>query len=126
MGKINRFEDLPVWKAAVEIAVIIHKTVSGSSIKNDFRIKDQILASAFSISSNIAEGFEYNSNKEFVRFLRYAKGSCGELRSQLFILKEISDLNEDLYNKLYQDLVGLSSQISGLIKYLKNHIEKNN
>ena len=123
MAKVERFEDLKVWQAAMKIAVDIFAVSETGSLKNDFSTKDQIKRAAFSISSNIAEGFEYNNNKEFVRFLKYAKGSAGELRSQLYILNTLGIISQDFYQLKYLELNSLSSQISGFIKYIKNFQE---
>jgi four helix bundle protein len=78
----KRFEDLEVWKKSAHLCVNIFSFFNS---KNYFELKNQITRSALSISSNIAEGFEHGSNRDFIRFLTYAKGSCGELRSQTYI-----------------------------------------
>ena len=117
--KIEQFEDLPLWKNASAVAVEIYKLSEIGKLKSDFGMKDQIRRSAASISNNIAEGFEYNNNQNFIRFLHYAKGSAGELRSQLFLLKETELINPETYHTLYEKLLDLSKQISGFIKYLK-------
>jgi four helix bundle protein len=70
----------------VDIAIEIYKISEKGNLSKDFGSRDQIRSSSTSISNNIAEGFEYNNNKDFIRFLRYSKGSSGELRSQLYIL----------------------------------------
>ena len=124
MAKVERFEDLETWRKATKIAIDIYKISETEKLKNDFGIKDQIRRAAFSISSNIAEGFEYNNNKEFVRFLKYAKGSAGELRSQLFILNQLTLIQKNFYERMLGELVRLSSQLSSFIKYLKNYQEK--
>jgi len=124
MAKVERFEDLDTWRKATKIAIDIYKISETEKLKNDFGTKDQIRRAAFSISSNIAEGFEYNNNKEFVRFLKYAKGSAGELRSQLFILNQLSLIQKDFYEEIIEELVCLSGQLSSFIKYLKNYQEK--
>ena len=79
---MEAFEDLDVWKKSSALAINLYKTLRGCK---DYSLKDQLVRSAFSISSNIAEGFERNSNKQFAQYLQIAKGSCGELRSQLYI-----------------------------------------
>ena len=96
MSKIKRFEDLDIWKSAIEIAVDIYKIIEEGKLKQDWGLKDQIRRAAMSISNNIAEGFEYDNNKDFIKFFRYSKGSSGELRSQLFVLKKIEFINENL------------------------------
>lgn len=125
MSKIKRFEDLDIWKLAIEIAVDIYKISEQGKLKLDYGLKDQILRATMSISNNIAEGFEYDNNKDFIKFLRYSKGSSGELRSQLFVLKKIEFINETFYNDMFDRLISLSKQISGLIKYLKEYEKKN-
>jgi four helix bundle protein len=121
MAKVDRFEDLQIWQQAVQVAVDVYKVSETDNIKNDFGTKDQIRRSALSISSNIAEGFEYNNNKEFLRFLKYAKGSAGELRSQLFILSQLNLIEPGFYKTKHEELIGLSSQLAGFIKYINNY-----
>jgi four helix bundle protein len=120
VAKIERFEDLEVWKKAAAIGVQIYLLSEKGKLKNDFGAKDQIRRSASSISNNIAEGFEYNNNKDFIKFLRYAKGSCGELRSQLFILFHAHFITLEDYQQLYPELLLIARQIGGFIKYLKS------
>jgi four helix bundle protein len=120
MGKIEKFEDLPVWKDAVRIAVKVYHVSSRGSLSKDYASRDQIRRAALSISNNIAEGFEYNNHRQFARFLRYSKGSAGELRSNLLIMKEAMLLPEDDYLLLQDDLVNLSRSLEGFIKYLNN------
>jgi len=121
MGKIKRFEDLPIWKKSVEVSLEIYRIAEQGKLKNDFSLKDQLKRAAISISSNIAEGYEYNNNKDFLRFLRYAKGSAGELRSQIFILKEMRFIDNEAYEKINVLLLEVSRQISGFMKYLREH-----
>ena len=102
MAKIERFEELKIWQAAVKISIDIFRISDEPPIKHDYGTKDQIRRAALSISSNIAEGFEYNSHLEFLRFLKYAKGLAGELRSQLFILNKLDLISETFYKELNQ------------------------
>ena len=91
------------------------------SRKKDYGLKDQLQRAALSISNNIAEGFEYNNNKDFIKYLRYAKGSTGEVRSMLNILLKLNLLPEDEFNNLYSKLIELSKQIKGFISYLMKY-----
>jgi len=120
MATYNSFDDLPVWQKARELGVSIYKATSEGKLKKDYGLKDQIRRAAVSVSSNIAEGFERGSKREFIQFLYIAKGSCGELRSQLFIAKDLGYLDNDDSETLINSAYNTSKQISGLIKYLKN------
>jgi four helix bundle protein len=92
--KSKRFEDLEVWQLSRELVKSIYKLTSGTRFSKDFGLANQIQRSAVSIMSNIAEGFERKSKKEFISFLSIAKGSCGELRSQLYIGLDLSYINK--------------------------------
>lgn len=113
------FEDLEIRQKAAQIAIDIFSISETPQIKNDFSTKDQIRRAAFSISNNIAEGFEYDNNKDFIKYLRFAKGSAGELRSQLYILKQSGLIKEPFYTEKRNELVTLSRQIKAFIEYLK-------
>ena len=119
MAKIKQFEDLEIWKEATDIAIEVYLMSDKGKLKNDFGMKDQLRRAAMSISDNIAEGFEYENNKEFIRFLKYSKGSSGELRNKLYVLKKVEFIEEVFYESMHKRLVTLSKQISGFIKYLK-------
>ena len=125
MAKINHFEELEIWKDAVKIGVQIYKLTESGKLKNDFSAKDQLRRAAISISNNIAEGFEYNNNRSFLKFLLYSKGSAGELRSQLYVLKEAGIIDKDKFEPLRNDLLKLSKSIEGFRKYLKDFEKKN-
>lgn len=124
MAKYERFEDLPVWQHANEVGVRIYELVDSEKVLKDYRAKDQLIGAAISISNNIAEGFEYNRNKQFIRYLEIAKGSAGELRSQLFLMMRAGKIEKEVYEFNYHDLVLFSSEVKGLIKYLRD-FEKN-
>jgi len=120
MAKIERFEDLDLWKDAVKMGVSIYKITEEGKMARDFSARDQLRRAAISVSNNIAEGFEYNNNKAFVRFLMYAKGSAGELRSQLFVLKEAGIIEENKFHPLWENALKLSRRIEGFRKYLRD------
>jgi four helix bundle protein len=82
MSKIEKFEDLKVWQDGLSLSIQIYAMLVNC---RDFSLKDQMCRASVSIPSNIAEGFERHSNKEFIRYLRIAKGSSGELRTQIYI-----------------------------------------
>lgn len=118
--KINSFEDLDVWKLATETAVIVYKLTSKGLFVKDYGLTDQIRRASISIASNITEGFERNNNNEFIYFLKISKGSCGELRTQLFICFQIGYITEREYSELNELLLKLSGMIGKFISYLKN------
>ena len=119
MSTYKSFEDLPAWKDAKELVILVYKVTSQKRINSDYGLKDQIQRAAISISSNIAEGFERGTKKEFIQFLYIARGSCGELRSQLCITKDIGYLDDKEFNILYNAVKKLAKQINGFIEYLK-------
>ena len=119
MATYNSFEDLPVWRSAKDLAILIYRVTSQGKISRNYGLKDQIQRAAVSVSSNIAEGFERGTKQEFIQFLYIARGSCGELRSQLYIAKEIGYLNDEEFKKLCEATRKVSKQISGFIEYLK-------
>jgi len=124
MAKIERFEDLDLWNEAIVIGVEIYKLTSVGKLEKDYSSKDQLRRAAISISNNIAEGFEYNNNKSFIKFLKYSKGSAGELRSNLFVLKEASVISNGEYEGLETKLLTISKNIGGFIKYLNEFENK--
>jgi len=119
MATIKRFEDLEVWKEAVKMGVSIYKVTEEGMMTKDFSARDQLRRAAISVSNNIAEGFEYNNNRSFIRFLMYAKGSAGELRSQLYVLKEAGMIEETKFHPLWESALKLSKGIEGFRKYLR-------
>ena len=125
MAKIKRFEDLEVWKEAVKMGVSIYKITEEGKMAKDFSARDQLRRAAISVSNNIAEGFEYNNNKAFMRFLMYAKGSVGELRSQLYVLKEAGMIEESKCQPIWENALKLSRSIEGFRKYLRDFEKKN-
>lgn len=125
MSKISTFEDIEVWKKAVELCEKVYLLSENSTLNKDYGLRDQIRKSAISIPSNIAEGFERESNNQFIYFLTIAKGSCGELRTQLFLAMKIKHIGEEIHNELRSDCLNISKQLSNFIKYLKSTKNKN-
>ena len=119
MSVAKRFEDLDVWVAAKDASVMIYKITENESLRKDFGLKDQIRRASISVISNIAEGFERNGNKEFIQFLSIAKGSAGEVRAQLYIIKDLDFINEDEFILLNEKITQVSKMLSGFINYLK-------
>jgi len=119
MSKIERFEDLEIWKIGNSIAVDIYFLCDKEPLRSDWGMKDQIRRAACSMSDNIAEGFEYNNNPDFIRFLNYAKGSSGELRNKLTILNKAEKIDDAVFEDLYSKSIEFSSKTKKFIDYLK-------
>lgn len=119
MAKFNSFEEIISWQNARELNVEIYKiTNSNELFNNDFGLRDQIRRASISISSNIAEGFEKQTTKEFIRFLYIAKASAGEVRSQLYLAFDLKYISKNEFNELKLKINEVSKLISGLLKYL--------
>jgi len=116
---VNNFEDLVIYKKSRELAKQVYAITKVGEFKFDSRFVQQIHASAGSISDNIAEGFERQGNKEFKNFLYIAKGSCGELRSQINRAYDVGFINKENYDQMYHDCKMLSSSILRFIQSLK-------
>ena len=121
MGKVNRFEDLEVWQKGMQLAEDIYFVTRDEKFAREFSIKDQIIRASISISNNISEGFEYDNRKDFIKFLRYSKGSTGEVRNMLVYLKREGLISNEVHEKLTSDAVILSKQLFSFINYLKNN-----
>lgn len=119
--KFKSFEDLDIWKISIDLAKDTYLLTSKAPFRSDFGLKDQIQRSVVSISSNIVEGFEKNNNNEFIRFLKIAKGSLGEARSQLRIAYEIHYIAKPEFDSFNEKLVSLGYQIGGFVRYLEEH-----
>jgi four helix bundle protein len=119
MARIERFEDIDAWKKGRELRRAIYTCSRNGAFGKDFALRDQIRRSAISITSNIAEGFERGGNKEFIQFLANSKGSCGELRDQLYAALDEQHISADLFETLCRQAVEISRMISGLMSYLK-------
>ncbi len=117
--KFRKFEEIEAWKRGCRLAVEIIEITKSGSMEKEWGLRDQIRRSAFSISSNIAEGYERNSQNEFKRFLLYAKASCAELRTQLYILRASGLIETDVCNRLTEESKEISAMIQGLINTIK-------
>ncbi len=111
-----RFEELEVWKKSARLSAEIYKA---TALLKDFGFRDQITRASLSIPSNIAEGYERQSNKEIVNFLNYAKGSAGELRTQIYIGMEISYIDRDHGKEWLTQAEEISKMLAGLIRTIR-------
>jgi len=120
MAKYRNFEDMPVWQNSRALVDLIYNISNQQNFAKDFQFKDHIRRTAISIPSNISEGFERDGNKEFINFLSIAKGSCGELRCQVYIALDQKYIDQKQFDELYERIVTIVKSISNLIKYLQN------
>ena len=119
MPKADKFEDLAIFQSARSLCKEVYVITKDGDFSRDSRFVQQIHAAAGSIMDNIAEGFERQGNKEFVNFLYIAKGSCGEVRSQVIRASDVGFIDNDTATRLYNDCMGLSKAISAFIKSVK-------
>lgn len=112
----HSFEDLDVWKRATRLLIDVYKSLVGC---RDLALRDQMTRAAVSIASNIAEGAERSSTRDFIRFLNFAKGSAAELRTQVYIAHEIGAIPSEARNALITELKRISAMLHALVKSLR-------
>ena len=114
------FEDLEIWQQARCLCKEIYIITNFDLFNKDFRFRDQMRAASGSVMDNIAEGFERNGNKEFIQFLFIAKGSCGEVRSQLYRALDNNYITKEKHNEMNNMTLQISKSIFNFIQYLKS------
>ncbi len=113
---MGKFEDLKVWQRGKELAVYIYKLTTTEKFLKDFGLRDQMRRAAVSIPSNIAEGDEYGSNKQAVKFFYISKGSAAELLTQAIISSDIGYISNDAFHHIDAECKTISAMLSNLIK----------
>ncbi len=126
MSTFKKFEDMEVWKKSMILTRLIYQNTNQPAFVKDYNLVNQIRRSAISIASNIAEGVERDGNKELINFLYIAKGSCGELRCQLYIAADQKYINKVHFKELYNLATEISRSLIKLIKYLQESEFKGN
>jgi four helix bundle protein len=124
MATITNFEDLEIWKDARQQANSIFLLYTVEPFSKDWELKNQINSATGSVMDNIAEGFERSGNKEFINFLLIAKGSNGEVRSQLYRACDRNYISKETFEDLRGKCLTLSKKITSFIKYLKGSDQK--
>jgi four helix bundle protein len=122
MSGVDRFTNLIVWQKARALTKDIYEATKSGSFSKDYGLSNQIQRASVSIMSNIAEGFERNRPAEFHQFLSIAKGSCAEVRSQLFVAFDVGYLNQNQFNKLTAQAEEVTRLISDLLTSLQKRI----
>ena len=118
MATVNTFEELDIWILSREICQDVWNIFEKTSLGKDFELKNQMNRSSGSIMDNIAEGFERNCRREFINFLSYSKGSCGELRSQLCRAFDRNHITKEEFEFLKEKTLVESKKIGSFMSYL--------
>lgn len=119
------FEEFEVHKKGVLLTKQVYQLLKNPTFEKEYDFKSQIKRAVFSITNNIAEGSEYNSNRQFVKFLKISKGSCGEVRNMLVLSKELGFSNNQEIKSSYDLSIEISQNLSNFINYLKKNIDNN-
>jgi four helix bundle protein len=117
------FEEFEVYKKSVLLTKMVFELLNNKNFEKEFGFKDQMKRAVVSITNNIAEGSEYNNNRQFIRFLKYSKGSCAEVRNMLILSRELDFCNQNEIQISYDVSVEISQNISNFIKYLNSKLE---
>ena len=120
MNKIERFEDIIAWQKARVLTKEIYASTRIGQFAKDYGLKDQIQRASVSTISNIAEGFERGGDREFVQFLSNSKGSCGEVKSQLYVALDQSYISPAGFGELYSKADEVSRLVGGFMAYLQH------
>jgi four helix bundle protein len=118
MGTIKNFEDLQAWQKARELAGYVYGLTRRELFSKDFALRDQIQRAAGSVMHNIVEGFECGSDPEFVRFLKIARRSAGEVQSELYLALDCGHITTDELKRCYSMAAEVKMIINGLVTYL--------
>ncbi|HET6567115.1 MAG TPA: four helix bundle protein [Rhodothermales bacterium] len=121
MAKFERFEEITAWRNARALAREVYSISNQRSFGRDYGLRDQIRRAAVSVGSNIAEGFERHRVREFYHFLSIAKGSAGEVRSQLYVALDQGYIDQSVFDHIYQLTTQTARQISALMSYLERY-----
>jgi len=120
--KLTRFEDLECWQEARKLVNMVYGAIkSNPSFQNDYRLKDQSIGAAVSVTGNIPEGFVRRSNREFMQFLFISLSSAAELQSHMYVAFDQGYITRGTFDEIYQQADKTSKMVSGLITYLRNN-----
>ncbi len=115
---VRSFESLRVWHLARRLTVQVYSVARKDSFARDFGLRDQVCRAAVSVMSNVAEGFERGSRKEFAHFLRIARGSAAEVRAQIYAAEDLGYVDPETARQLRGDALALSKQLAALSRLL--------
>jgi len=120
MATFRRFEDIEAWQRARDLTSAVYEAAEQARFARDLRFAGQITSAAVSVMSNIAEGFERDNRKDFLQFLYIAKGSAGEVRSQLYVALDRKYITQAQFESLYGAVLLTSRLVAALIAYLQH------
>ena len=123
--RIDRFEDIEGWQLARELTQTVYGLTKKPDFAKDYGLKRQIQDAAGSSMHNIAEGFDSETNAEFIRFLRYAKRSCTEVQSELYVALDAKYISQEEFKDVYEQARRTRAAVRGFINYLKKYEEQN-
>ncbi len=122
--KITRFEDIEAWQEARKLVKIVYEVIRKSNeFKGDFRLVNQVQDAAVSSMANISEGFSRKGNKEFIRFLFISKSSAAEVQRHFYVAMDQGYVNQDDFNRVYDQAQIVSKLDSGVINYLNSQLK---
>ena len=119
MGKFQKFEDILAWQKARELTREVYAHSKTGAFGKDFGLRDQIQRASVSIMGNVAEGYDRGGDKEFIQFLSVSKGSCGEVKSHLYVALDQQYINSTQFNQLYNSADEVGRLLGGFMAYLK-------
>ncbi|MBL7158734.1 MAG: four helix bundle protein [Candidatus Omnitrophica bacterium] len=117
--RIKRFEDIDVWKEARKLVNMIYDLTSKGLFKRDFGLKDQIQRAAVSCMSNVAEGFDSDTNQQFIQMLSYTKRSASEAQSELYVASDRKYITKEEFETVYSQAQAVRKLANGFIRYLR-------
>jgi len=120
-GKIEKFEDILGWQSGREVCKLVYQLTKMAPFSRDYGLRDQMQRAAVSIISNIAEGYESQNNRTFIRYLFIAKGSAAEVRAQAYIALDQGYITKEQFDTLYTLTDQTSRRIRGLVTFLEQH-----
>ena len=120
----KNFEEFSVYQKSLDLVEKVFLFLKHQDFEKEFEFNNQIKRAVFSISNNIAEGSEYNNNKQFIKYLKIAKGSCAEVRSMVYVAKRLNLGDMEKVEELILLSREISSNISNFVKYLSENLER--
>lgn len=124
MAKIERFEEIKAWQKGRELCQMVYALTGQEAFRRDWGLRDQLRRAAVSVVANIAEGFESQNNRSFVRYLYITKGSAGEVRAQAYVALDQGYISQPEFDALYALITEVGRLIAGFITYLNQHLDQ--